>query len=111
VRHFHLIKSPAICSGFATRFSADTFRAQVNNMQIKEVLSAPRSPWQRAYVERVIGSMRRECLDHVILRGSLLASNPVFLLLLLSPNESASFLGQGRAGASADPATGAGTSG
>jgi transposase InsO family protein len=32
----------------------------------KEVLSAPRSPWQRAYVERVIGSIRRECLDHVI---------------------------------------------
>jgi putative transposase len=31
-----------------------------------EVLSAPRSPWQRAYVERVIGSIRRECLDHVI---------------------------------------------
>jgi transposase InsO family protein len=41
----------------------DTFRAQVNNMQIKEVLSAPRPPWQRAYVERVIGSIRRECLD------------------------------------------------
>jgi len=35
-------------------------------MGIKEVLSAPRSPWQRAYVERVIGSIRRECLDHVI---------------------------------------------
>ena len=35
-------------------------------MNIKEVLSAPRSPWQRAYVERVIGSIRRECLDHVI---------------------------------------------
>jgi putative transposase len=33
---------------------------------IKEVLSAPRSPWQRAYVERVIGTIRRECLDHVI---------------------------------------------
>jgi putative transposase len=30
------------------------------------VLSAPRSPWQRAYVERVIGTIRRECLDHVI---------------------------------------------
>lgn len=35
-------------------------------MNIKEVLSAARSPWQRAYVERVIGSIRRECLDHVI---------------------------------------------
>ena len=35
-------------------------------MGIKEVLSAPQSPWQRAYVERVIGTIRRECLDHVI---------------------------------------------
>jgi len=35
-------------------------------MGIHEVLSTPRSPWQRAYVERVIGSIRRECLDHPI---------------------------------------------
>ena len=42
------------------------FREQVLDMGIREVLSAPRSPWQRAYVERVIGSIRRECLDHVI---------------------------------------------
>ena len=35
-------------------------------MGITEVLSAPRSPWQRGYVERVIGTIRRECLDHVI---------------------------------------------
>ena len=37
-------------------------------MGIKEVLSAPRSPWQWAYVERVIGTIRREYLDHVIPR-------------------------------------------
>ena len=42
------------------------FRDQVQDMGIHEVLSTPRSPWQRAYVERVIGSIRRECLDHVI---------------------------------------------
>jgi putative transposase len=42
------------------------FRERVRDMGICEVLSAPRSPWQRAYVERVIGSIRRECLDHVI---------------------------------------------
>jgi transposase InsO family protein len=45
---------------------ADEFRRQVTDMGIHEVLSAPRSPWQRAYVERVIGSIRRECLDHLI---------------------------------------------
>ena len=42
------------------------FTRQVKAMGIQEVLSAPRSPWQRAYVERVIGTIRRECLDHVI---------------------------------------------
>jgi transposase InsO family protein len=35
-------------------------------MGIEEVLMAPRSPWQNAYVERFIGSVQRECLDHVI---------------------------------------------
>jgi putative transposase len=47
----------------------DIFREQVKDMKIKEVLSAPRSPWQRAYVERLIGSVRRECLDHMIVFG------------------------------------------
>jgi transposase InsO family protein len=42
------------------------FVQQVKAMGIQLVLSAPRSPWQRAYVERVIGTLRRECLDHVI---------------------------------------------
>ena len=36
-------------------------------MNIEEVLTAPRSPWQNAYVERLIGSIRRECLNHVMI--------------------------------------------
>src|SRR5689334_13773360 len=43
------------------------FRNQVEVMNIPGVLSAPRSPWQRAYVERLVGSVRRECLYHVII--------------------------------------------
>jgi len=42
------------------------FRDRVKGMGIKEVMIAPRSPWQSPYVERLIGSIRRECLDHVI---------------------------------------------
>src|SRR5262245_18433671 len=38
-------------------------------LAIREVVSAPRSPWQNAYAERVIGSIRRECLDHVVVIG------------------------------------------
>jgi putative transposase len=33
------------------------------------VLSAPCSPWQSSYVERLIGSIRRECLDHIMVFG------------------------------------------
>jgi transposase InsO family protein len=39
---------------------------RVKNMGIKEVVTAPRSPWQNPFVERLIGSIRRDCLDHVI---------------------------------------------
>ena len=48
------------------RIFGQEFAMQVKMMGIKQVLSAPRSPWQRAYVERVIGTIRRECLDHLI---------------------------------------------
>src|SRR3984893_9476391 len=43
------------------------FRHRVRAMGITEVITAPRSPWQNPYVERLIGSIRRECLDHVII--------------------------------------------
>ena len=42
------------------------FRNRVKHMSIKEVISAPKSPWQNPYVERVIGSIRRDCLEHVV---------------------------------------------
>jgi len=45
------------------------FRDRVREMGITEVLTAPQSPWQNAFVERLIGSIRRECLDHVIVLG------------------------------------------
>jgi transposase InsO family protein len=44
-------------------FGAD-FTKEVRDLGIEEVLSAPRSPWQRAYIERVIGSIRRECIAY-----------------------------------------------
>ena len=41
-----------------------------SRLNIQTVRTAPRSPWQNAYVERVIGSIRRECLDHVIVANA-----------------------------------------
>jgi putative transposase len=44
-----------------------TFRTRVEAMGITEVVSVPRSLWQNAFVERVIGSIRSECLDHIVI--------------------------------------------
>jgi transposase InsO family protein len=44
----------------------EKFREAANCLGIREVPAAPQSPWQNAYVERLIGSIRRECLDHLI---------------------------------------------
>jgi putative transposase len=48
------------------RVYSASFRQRVQHMWIEEIVIAPRSPWQNPYVERLIGSIRRECLDHVI---------------------------------------------
>jgi len=47
----------------------DEFRRVVRAIGIREILTAPQSPWQNPYAERVIGSIRRECLDHLIILG------------------------------------------
>ena len=42
------------------------FKERVESLGVEEVLTGPRSPWQNAFAERVIGSIRRECLDYVV---------------------------------------------
>jgi len=44
----------------------NAFRCRIHSLAMKEVVTAPRSPWQNAFAERLIGSIRRECLDHVV---------------------------------------------
>ena len=42
------------------------FRRRVRSLGMTEVITAARSPWQNAFAERLIGSIRRDCLDHVV---------------------------------------------
>src|SRR3989442_12848382 len=48
------------------KISGHSFRQRVKGMGIDEILTAPYSPWQNPFAERLIGSVRRECLDHVL---------------------------------------------
>jgi putative transposase len=45
------------------------FRHRVKGIGIDEIVTAPQSPWQNPLAERLIGSIRRECLDHVLVLG------------------------------------------
>ncbi|MDJ0853192.1 MAG: integrase core domain-containing protein [Myxococcota bacterium] len=51
------------------RIYGKAFRQRAETLGLQEVVTAPRSPWRNAYVECFIGSLRRECLDHVIVLG------------------------------------------
>jgi putative transposase len=51
------------------RVYGEQFRRRVQGMGIEEVLTAPQSPWQNPFAERLIGSVRRECLNHVVVLG------------------------------------------
>ena len=48
------------------RIYGPSFKRRVVALGIQQVLTAPRAPWQNPFVERLIGSLRRECFDHVI---------------------------------------------
>jgi transposase InsO family protein len=44
----------------------EVFIRRLRSMGIRDRPTSPRSPWQNGYAERLIGSIRRECLDHVV---------------------------------------------
>ena len=51
------------------RVYGEVFTRRVRSMGIRDRPTAPRSPWQNGHAERLIGSIRRECLDHVVVFG------------------------------------------
>ena len=46
---------------------APEFKRAIRRFGLKDTPTAPRSPWQNPLAERVIGTLRRECLDHMII--------------------------------------------
>jgi transposase InsO family protein len=65
------------------------FTSRARAMGIRDRPISPRSPWQNPYVERLIGTLRRECLDHVLIFGER------HLRRVLTFREDAPFIGQG----------------
>jgi len=49
------------------RAYGDTFVRRLRSMGIRDRPTSPRSPWQNGYAERLIGSIRRECVDHIVI--------------------------------------------
>ena len=58
----YLIRDRDACYG-------DVFTRRLRSLGIRDRPTSPRSPWQNGYAERLIGSIRRECLDHVVVFG------------------------------------------
>src|ERR1700680_218245 len=56
---------PAISFVTGTGAYGEVFIRRLRSMGIRDRPTSPRSPWQNAYAERLIGSIRRECLDHI----------------------------------------------
>src|SRR5881296_2941959 len=61
-----MIRHRAIWFVIEMESMGNTSNTEFREWVIREVRTAPRSPWQNPYAERVIGSIRRECLNHVI---------------------------------------------
>src|SRR6516165_4282748 len=71
------------------------FLARIRTMGIRNRPISPRSPWQNPYAERLIGTLRRDCLDHILIFGERhLLRIPVFIFSLLQPDAHALGVGQ-----------------
>jgi transposase InsO family protein len=65
-RHFYGTERRGICCGTRDRIFGSESTKQLRELGVREVLGAPRVPKRRVHIERVIGTIRRECLDHLI---------------------------------------------
>ena len=68
-RSTHVPGQPVVGCATHSRGTALTWVRGVRGDGLEEVTTAPRSPWQNPNAERVIGSIRRECLDYMIVLG------------------------------------------
>jgi putative transposase len=71
VEAFPNATAPAYLLRDRDRVYGERFQRRVKDLGIDEVLTTPHSPWQNPFVERLIGSVRRECLDHVLVLNEL----------------------------------------
>jgi hypothetical protein len=62
---------------YLVRSYGEVFVRHVRAMGIRDRPTSPRSPWQNGYAERLIGSIRRECIDHVIVFGECHLRHPL----------------------------------
>jgi transposase InsO family protein len=77
------------------RAYGQAFTNRVRTMGIRDHPISPRSPWQNGYVERLIGTLRRECLDHVLIYGERHLRR-ILTLYSLYYNERRTHLGLGK---------------
>jgi hypothetical protein len=65
----HLIRDRDACYGEVFVCYGEVFVRRVRSLGIRDQPISPRSPWQNGYAERLIGSIRRECLEHIVVVG------------------------------------------
>ena len=73
--------------------TARSSHADLRAIGIRDKPTAPSSPWQNGFAERLIGSIRRECVDHIVVGGGASAPNSAILRTLLQRHQNAPVIG------------------